>query len=267
MDSSELTLPADLFMELASETRCEILLILKKSPTRTNKLAKDLHLSVQETHRNTSRLTETGLIQKDHEGMFSLTEYGTLVVEQLGYYQFLYKHKKFFEDHTCDLPSKFKQRLGSLQNCQLITKVTNVQQKIKKMESEAEDQIKLIVSQAWEDEGKILLDRVKKDVKVSGIFGYDSIMPDEIAEHIQKKLIVYIQKGVFEQKIVEGSVKVSLYIADKKAAVMFPNKKGEIEMDTLFFGEDPVFYNWCLDYFEYLWNIAKPIVKGKTKFY
>ena len=167
----------------------------------------------------------------------------------------------------CDLPSKFKQRLGSLQNCQLITKVTNVQQKLKKMESEAECEIKLIVSQAWEDEGKILLDRVKKGVKISSIFGYDSIMPDEIAENIQKKLISYIKKGVLEQKIVEGNVKISLYIADKKAAVMFPNKKGEVDMNTLFFGEDPEFYNWCLDYFDYLWNMAKSIVKGKTKFY
>ncbi len=254
-------------MDLASETRCEILLMLKEKPARTNKLAKEINLTVQETHRNTYRLIETGIISKDSEGLFSLTEYGKLIVEQIRYYQFLHKHKKFFEDHKCDLPPKFKQRLGALQDCELVTKVTNVQEKIKKMESDAENNIKLIVSQAWEGEGKILLDRAKKGVKIATIFGFDSVMPDEIAENIQKKLTSFIQKGVLEQKIVDGNVKVALYIADGRAAVMFPNKKEEVDMNTLFIGEGAEFYEWCNDYFEYLWNSAKPIVKGRTKFY
>jgi predicted transcriptional regulator len=267
MGGSHTNLPADLFMELASETRCTILLMLREEPTRTNKLAKDLSLTVQETHRNTSRLTEAGIIRKDSEGLFFLTEYGKLIVEQIKYYQFLYRYQKFFEDHTCDLPPKFKQRLGDLHNCELITKVTNVQQRIKKMESEAKERIQLIVSQAWEDEGKTLLDRVKNGVKISTIFGFESVMPDEIVDNIQKKLTSFIQKGALEQKIVDGNVKVSLFIADRQTAVMFPNQKGEVDMNTLFVGKDSEFYEWCYDYFEYMWNIAKPIIKGRTKFY
>ena len=267
MGSSDANLPADLFMELASETRCAILLMLKEKPTRTNKMAKDLRLSVQETHRNTSRLVEAKIITKDSEGMFSLTEYGKIIVEQIRFYQFLFKHQKFFEDHTCDLPSKFMQRLGVFQNCELVTKVTNVQQRLKKMESGAQDHIRLIVSQAWEDEGKILLDRAKKGIKISTIFSFDSVMPDEIVENIQKKLTSFIQKGILEQKIADENARISLYIADKQAAVMFPNKKGEVDMSTLFVGQDTEFYEWCRDYFEYACSTAKVIVKGKTKFY
>jgi predicted transcriptional regulator len=267
MGSSDAGLPTDLFMELASQTRCAILLMLNEKPTRANNIAKNLGLSVQETHRNTSRLADAGIITKDSEGLFSLTEYGKLIVEQIRYYQFLFKHQKFFEDHTCDIPSKFKQRLGVLQNCELVSKVTNVQQRLKRMESGAEDHIRLIVSQAWEDEGKILLDRAKNGIKISTIFGFDSVMPDEIAENIQKKLTSFIQKGILEQKISDENVKIALYIADKQAAVMFPNQKGEIDMSTLFVGKDADFYEWCLDYFEYMWNTAKPIIKGKTKFY
>lgn len=258
---------SDLFMELASGTRCSILQMLKEKPARTNKLAKDLGLTVQETHRNTSRLADAGIITKDTEGMFLLTEFGRLVVEQVGYYQFLQKHRGFFEDHACDLPPKFRQRLAAFRDCQLVTKVTNVQQALKKMESGAGSQIRLIVSQAWEDEGKVLLDRAKNGVKIWTIFGFESTMPDEIVEKIQKKLTSYVQKGVLEQKIVDGSVKVAVYVADKKSAVMFPNKKGEIDMNTMFVGETEEFYEWCIDYFQYMWAIAKPIVKGRTKFY
>lgn len=265
--TEESPLPTEIFMEIASDTRCEILMMLKKEPTRTNKLAKDLGLTVQETHRNTVRLVESGLIRKDSEGLFALTEYGRLALEQIPYYQFLFRYKKFFEDHICDLPPKFKQRLGALQECELVVKVTNVQQKIKKMESEAQERIQLIVSQAWEDEGKTLLDRAKNGVKISTIFGFDSVMPDEIAENIQKKLICFIQKGVLEQRTVAESVKVSVFIADRQAAIIFPNQKGEVDMNTLFVGKGSEFYEWCQDYFYYIWEQAKPIVKGKTKFY
>jgi predicted transcriptional regulator len=112
-----------------------------------------------------------------------------------------------------------------------------------------------------------LLDRAKDGVKISTIFGFDSVMPDEIAENIQKKLTSFIQKGTLEQKIVDENVKISLYIVDRQAAVMFPNQKGEVDMNTLFVGKDDEFYEWCLDYFNHLWSVAKPIVKGKTKFY
>ncbi|MDE1861915.1 MAG: helix-turn-helix domain-containing protein [Thaumarchaeota archaeon] len=268
MGNSEVSpFPSEVFAELASDTRCSILHMLLEKPTRTNKLAKDLGLTVQETHRNTARLVEAGLIRKDPEGFFLLTEYGRLAAEQIPYYQFLLKHKKFFDDHVCDLPPKFKQRLGALRDCDLVTKVTNVQQRIKKMESEAEEKIQLIVSQAWEEEGRTLLDRLKKGVKVSTIFGFDSVMPDEIAENLQKKITSFIPKGTLEQKMVEGSLKIAVYIADRKAAVIFPNQKGEIDMSTLFFGKEQEFYGWCRDYFDYLSEKAKPMVKGRTKLY
>lgn len=267
MGNPDTCLPGDLFLELASNTRCSILMMLNDKPERASKIAKNLNLSVQETHRNTSRLTETGIIKKDSEGLFSLTGHGKLIVEHIPYYQFLLKYQKFFECHTCDLPPKFKQRLGVFRNCELVTKVTNVQQRIKKMESAAKNRIQLIVSQAWEDEGKILLDRVKNGVKISTIFGFDSVMPDELVDNIQKKLTRYIQGGALEQRIVDGSVKISLFISDNQAAVMFPNQMGDVDMNTLFVGKDPEFLEWCHDYFDHVWNAARPIVKGRTKFY
>lgn len=266
-DSEVGQIPSEIFMELASDTRCDILEMLYHKPVHASDIVNTLNLTKQDTHRNTSRLADAEIIRKDSEGLFSLTEYGKLIVEQIQYYTFLYKNRQFFEDHICNLPLKFRQRIGVLNTCELITKVTNVQQRIKKIESEAKDHIKLIVSQAWEDEGKTLLDRIKNGVKISTIFGFESVMPDEIVENIQKKLMHFIQKGSLEQKIIDGNVKISLYIADKQAAVIFPNKKGEVDLNTLFVGKDSEFYEWCEDYFEFLWNTAKPIVKGKTKFY
>lgn len=52
--------------------------------------------------------------------------------------------------------------------------------------------------------------------------------------------------------MVDSNVKISLFVVYKQAAVMFPNQKGEMYMNTLFVGKDPEFYEWCNDYFEYM---------------
>jgi hypothetical protein len=40
------------------------------------------------------------------------------------------------------------------------------------------------------------------------------------------------------------------------AAVMFPNQRGEIEMNALFIGSDSAFYEWGSDLFDYYWSQA-----------
>jgi len=51
-------------MELAGESRYAILLMLQQKKWRSAQLAKELDLTIQETHRNTVRLTDSGLIKK-----------------------------------------------------------------------------------------------------------------------------------------------------------------------------------------------------------
>jgi hypothetical protein len=45
--------------------------------------------------------------------------------------------------------------------------------------------------------------------------------PNEITENIQKNLTSYIPKGFLEQKIVDGNVDISLFIADDQAFSLF----------------------------------------------
>ena len=36
-----------------------------------------------------------------------------------------------------------------------------------------------------------------------------------------------------------------------RAAVMFPNMRGEIDMGAIFIGSDQAFYEWCNDLFDH----------------
>jgi DNA-binding MarR family transcriptional regulator len=75
-------LASDLFMELASELRCSILVSLGKKPAKLSSLARELDTTVQDVHRNVSRLAEAGLVRRD-DSLFRLTEYGRIVIKQI----------------------------------------------------------------------------------------------------------------------------------------------------------------------------------------
>ena len=60
-DSNSLS---EVFMELAGESRYDILQMLEEQKWRSAQLAKELNLTIQETHRNTVRLADAGLIKK-----------------------------------------------------------------------------------------------------------------------------------------------------------------------------------------------------------
>ncbi|MGI0005643.1 MAG: hypothetical protein ACREAI_04445 [Nitrososphaera sp.] len=60
------------------------------------------------------------------------------------------------------------------------------------------------------------------------------------------------------------SVGFGLYIADGQSAVMLPNLKGEVVMDALLAGSDPVFCEWCADLFDHVWERAGPFDMTKV---
>ena len=133
--SKEVTSPiSDIFLELASETRCQILSILSTKPHRSTDISKKINTSIQETHRNTARMIEAGLLVKDSDGLFNLTEYGKIITNQISYFEFLRNNKTFFEEHIVGkIPQKFIQRIGSLKNCQIVSSVTKVLERLKKI--------------------------------------------------------------------------------------------------------------------------------------
>jgi predicted transcriptional regulator len=61
-----------------------------------------------------------------------------------------------------------------------------------------------------------------------------------------------LNKGSIERRMVD-SVQVSVILNEKQAAILFPNQKGETDMNMIFYSSDHVFLEWCLDYFRYRW--------------
>jgi predicted transcriptional regulator len=243
------------FFELASEQRLAIIFQLNEKSAKISQIAKGLGITMQEAHRNVNRLQGAGLIEKDPEGVFSLTTFGNTIIKQIPTFNYLSKHKEYFSEHMLgELPIKFIMRLGALDKCEYIKGVVAILERWKDIYREADQYIYEIVPQVPMDLIEPAVTRVKeKGVKYSYVFPKDVIIPKG-RKDLLKKLGhgELLNKGAIERRMVE-SVQVAVILNEKQAAVLFPTQKGETDMNMIFHSTDPVFHEWCLDYFRYRW--------------
>jgi len=248
---------SELFMELAGETRHAILLMLEEQKWRSAQLAKKLDLTIQETHRNTVRLAEAGLIIKDPDGFFSLTSYGRILVSQLAPFGFLIKYKEYFKEHfPSDLPPRFIQRIGNLRNCELINGNFAIIEKWLSIAEEAKEYLRIITAQIPPEFFKLKVSRAKKGTKIFLIHGENTIAPKGFKKELTSSgLRSLISDGVYNRKMVK-KIQTMMVLNEKRGTLFFPNSKGEPDMYYAFISDDPEFHDWCVDYFDYIWNKA-----------
>lgn len=255
------------FFELASEQRLAIIFQLNEKRAKISQIAKSLGITMQEAHRNVNRLQGAGLIEKNPEGIFSLTTFGNTIIKQIPTFNYLSKHKEYFSEHVLgELPIKFIMRLGALDKCEYVKGVVAILERWKDIYREADKYIHEIVPQVPIDLIEPAVTRVKeKGVKYSYVFPKNVIIPRG-RKDLLKKLghNELLNKGAIERRMVE-SVQVAVILNEKHAAVLFPTQKGETDMNMIFFSSDPVFHEWCLDYFRYRWYGSDIFDESKLK--
>ena len=168
-----------------------------------------------------------------------------LATKHIPYFLVIKKHKELFEDHTFKyIPDKFVQRIGALQNCEIVENVTPVLERLKKLEYSAKQYLRIMVSQAWPEEGKIFAECAMNDIDIWTIIGRNTIFPKEVIESVTPVLGELQKSGKIKGKMLD-TVSIAIYISDSQSAVMLPNMKGEVDMGVLLVGTEPSFNEWC----------------------
>jgi len=259
---------ADDFLELASQQRLGILLRLLDKKSKVTVIAKDLDATVPEVYRNFERLVKADLIVKDADGDYSITTYGKTVCAEIPSLAFLSQNKKYFKNQDFgDLPQKFIQRIGALEKGQHIKGFVKVLEQWKNIYKNSDEYIYNILFEVPYDSDLLetLVKKVGKGVKVNSIFSESAIIPKDRKQTLEKfgfkKLI---EQGNIERKMREN-VKITVILNEKDACVTFPKFEGEVDMSEMFFSDDPIFHEWCLDYFKYCWNDSRVFQESKLK--
>lgn len=254
------------FLELASEQRLAILLKLCWGKTKISVMAKELEATVPEVYRNFERLTKADLIEKDVEGDYSLTTFGKIVCAQIPTLRFISSNRKYFKTHGFgDVPMKFLQRIGALEEGEHITGFVKVLEKWKEIYDEANEYVCNVLFEVpyTYDLLEPLAKKVDEGVKLRSVLSESAIIPKDRKKIFEKlgfkKLI---EEGKIERKM-KKNVKTVVILNEKQALLMFPTINGESDMSEGFFGEDEAFHEWCLDYFNYCWENAGPFREPK----
>ncbi|HEX7257864.1 MAG TPA: hypothetical protein VF242_07375, partial [Nitrososphaeraceae archaeon] len=248
--------------ELASELRYSILTKLAERMYKQNEIAKELDMTLQESHRQFERLINTGLVKKNLDGLLSLMSYGKIIVIQLNSFSFLRQNIDYFKDHTIEyLPIKFLRRIGDLHNSKFREGSYVNNEEWKSILTEAEEYTKIISSQVPPDAFKLAISMIsKKEITVYLIHGENTIIPrcfkeelidSDFALHLRS----LISRGVYQRKMVKR-VELMMVFNEKRGIILFPNLKGKVDLDYSFLSDDPLFHEWCNDYFNDVWQEA-----------
>ena len=257
---------ANYVLDLASPQRLNILFILLGKESTPTQIAKELDATKQEVHRNFTRLVESGLIEKNVDGKYSLTTFGEVVCTQVPTIVFLSQNRKYFEEHIMgDIPHKFKIRCGQLASGKQIKGFSKVMEQWKAIYKNADEYIYEILSEVPLDLIEPLVNRVKKGVKFNYIFSESAVVPKG-RKSLLKKLGFdkLVEKGLVERKMA-SNVQTVVVLSEKEACILFATKDGESDLSEMFYSNDPMFHEWCLDYFRYCWYGSDVFQESKLK--
>jgi hypothetical protein len=111
---------------------------------------------------------------------------------------------------------------------------------------------------------KILLLTRFTNLKVV-ITNYGRTKPFNLKLNIQVNSYIETQRNKIVERRMVDRIQVAILLNEKQATVMFPTAKGlgEPDMNSVFYSEDPLFHEWCLDYFRYNWYNSKSFDESK----
>ena len=266
--SETLDLAERVFIELANKDRLRMLLFLKNNPARNTDLAREFGQNRAEITRNIDRLLDVGMVKKDIEGTFSITQIGFAIAEQIPFFLFISKNRDYFLGHTFgDLPKKFLQRLGELEKCTVINGWSRVYENFINLISNSEQFIYAALSEITSEAYPMVFKAIyERNIKLKYIMPYDVNIPSDWASKVkQYHYYDLISKKVIERKIIQ-KLPLDILMSERQALIMFKGKKDEMDMGKAFLSNDKAFYDWCVDYFRYLWNTSEEFDGSKMKF-
>jgi len=254
------------FLEFASEQRLEIILSLSIKKSKVSIIAKELGATVPEVFRNFQRLVKAGLIEKDTDRNYFLTTYGMTVCNQIPALAFVAENKKYFKNHDFgDLPQKYIQRIGALEQNQYAKGFVKVMERWKNIIENANEYIYGILLEEPLDLIEPIANKAKKGVKINSIFSESTIIPKGRKQLIDKFDFKTLTKNGLVERKMRKDVKIGVFLSEIEACVMFPSLDGEADIGEMFYSQDKAFHEWCLDYFRFCWYGSEAFKENKLK--
>lgn len=256
---------SDIFMELASHQRLEILDIILEHPEKASKIAKIIDATPQEVARNLDRLEKTGLITKNHDSNYQITSIGKIVYSNVPLVRFVINHKEYLESHSIQaLGERFVSMLGMLSESKPIIGYVLVQEKIKSVYQNSTNYVYNMITEVSPELFEISLEKCNKGIKVQNIFSKKMISTEQRKELVKKDIYKKLIQNELLQKRVKDDLNVLININEKEALLCLPNSENRYDLSQALYSSDTKFHEWCLDFFNHTWSESHAYIENRT---
>jgi predicted transcriptional regulator len=165
----------------------------------------------------------------------------------------------YFSDHTLgELPLKFVQRIGALDNSRLLESSVAVFEYLRELFGSSHNYVYAIMSEVPMHFIEYAWRALKREVKMNYLVSYNAVLPRK--RHIESEHSIFqelLKMSQLQRRMAE-QVQVNLVMNETRAIVVFPNLKGRTDFNFGFYNVDQVFHDWCYDCFDYRWQDSKP---------
>ena len=254
----ELENTSEYFMNLGSQNRLGILLHLQNQDYRLSDISKEIDSTAQEVYRNINRLMKSKMVEKTNSNTYRITDIGKILISMTSIPMFIDKNRSFFNEHALDeLPLKFMKRIGDLEDSELISGVTSVLDRITRIYENSEEFIDDAISESFDDFDEIILKKISKKIPYRHIIGKNQKEQKNRQSNLdQNGYYEAIEKGIIKRKLL-SRVNFTLIINEKESAVIFPGRDKNPDFRMMFYGTGKEFHDWCVDLYEYCWQLGK----------
>lgn len=238
-----------LLFELANQDRLQILQEIQSKPMRLTQVSEKLDLTVQETSRHLSRLSDAKLIVKNADGLYELVPYGAYVINQLAGLDFLSIHQDYFAKHNLsNLPEEFMARIGELQGSGFIDDVMVAFSQAENLISQADEYIWIIGNQVLMSTLPHLEVATKRGAQ------FRLILPENLVPPPGFKPLPTVP-GKIERRTLKH-VDFIMTVSEKQARVGFLSVDGKLD-PSAFEAKTASAHKWCRDLYMHYWQIAQ----------
>jgi len=235
----------ELFTELSSENRLDILKLLYEKPMTFTSLIKEIDMNSAEASRQLSRLTETQLIEKKGDGRYYNTLFGKLVISSISDLNFISEKSEYFLKHdTSHIPLDLMRQIGSLSTGEIVTGVYNILNTHEKLGAGIKSYMWYMSDDFPRHHLPDIEKKLEEGLEIRIILPKDLCSPSILSEKNRNKI---------ENKVMD-EIKISVIATDSFSLLELPGHDGKIDQNTAIFGYDDQFREWCKKLFQYYWE-------------
>ena len=235
----------ELFAELSSGKRLDILRALNEKNMTFTSLIKEVDMTSAEASRQLSRLTDARLIEKKGDGRYYNTLLGKLVIISISGMNFISEKSGYFLEHdTSPIPLDLLGQMDALSKGEIVTGVYNILNTQEKL-SEGLSGHFWYMSDDFPRHHLPNVEKVlEKGMEIRVIFPKNLLMTLKLSDKNREKI----------QFREQDEIKLSVMTSNSFSMLKLPGQDGKIDQNTAIFGHDERFRKWCENLFQYYWE-------------